>query len=462
MIIKKMVDKPVGRFISPAECAEIYRRAQTLSNGIGITAVGVEGRWTGNIRWGRNEIVSCGDVRNNSITVSRNINGAGAAAITSDSSDRSLAWTIAKAERYLQFTPERADSNFPRQGLEPYKEPKLWYDTTFNLLSQERAAIVDSLIAPAESEGMVAAGYIEVSGNGRSITIPKSDPIFLRYTQAQLSVTVRDPKGWGSGWAGVDWNDWKRIDGTKLTAIALDKCLRSRNPVAIEPGRYNVVLEPQAVHDISSKCFNWLMLSRLYAESDRSNSPYAGMVNRTSKIGLKIFDERINITHDPMDENCSFPPVFNFGAVYNRAVWVENGVLKDLAYDRWYGIQNLGLNSGLPSSSAYSMSGGTMSVEEMIERTERGLIVTRFSGVTEVDRRSLLHTGYTRDGLWLIERGKISKPAKNMRFTESPLHTLNNIVELGVPQRVFSPDAPAVVPAIMSRDFSFTATIEAI
>lgn len=455
-------DKPAGRFISSAECAEIYARAKALSKGKGSTAIAVNGSWTGNIRWGRNEIVSCGDVRSNSISISRSINGAGATASTSDSSDKSLAWTIAKAERFLQFMPERSDSSFPSQGLEAYKEPKLWYDATFSLLSEERAQIVSSLIGPAEREGMVAAGYIEVSGSGRSITVPEASPIFLRYTQAQLSVTVRDPKGLGSGWAGVDWNDWKRIDGVQLTAIALDKCIRSRNPVGIEPGRYNVVLEPQAVHDIVSKCFAGMILSRAYAEADRSNSPYAGMTNGNSKIGLRIVDERINVTHDPMDENCSFPPVVGFGSVLNRAVWIENGTLKNLAYDRRYAIQMLGLNSGLPNSSAYSMSGGTMSVNEMIERTERGLIVTRFSNVVEVDRRSLLHTGYTRDGLWLIERGKISKPVKNMRFTESPFHTLNNVVELGVPQRVFSPGAPAVVPAIMSRDFSFTATIEAI
>lgn len=455
-------EKPDGRFISPTECAEIYKRAQALSNGLGNTAIAVNGSWTGNIRWGRNEIISCGDVRRNIITVLRNINGAQAISGASDYSHKSLAWAIAKAERFLQFKPESASASFPEQGLEPYKEPRLWFDATFNLLPEERATIVNSLIEPAESEGMLAAGYIQVSGSGRSIRVPDAEPIFIRYTEAQLSVTVRDPKGLGSGWAGVDWNDWKKIDGNRLTAVALEKCLKSRNPSAVEPGRYNVVLEPQAAHDIVSPCFDRRTLMRFWAEGDRKDSPYAGTAQRTSKIGLRIFDERISVALDPMNENCSFVPVFDFGTVYNRAVWIENGFLKNLSYDRRYAIRRLGLNSGLPSNSSYSMSGGEMSVYEMIERTERGLLVTRFSHLEIVDNRSLLFTGYTRDGLWLIERGKISKPVKNMRFTESPFHTLNNVVELGIPQRVFSPGSPAVVPAIMSRDFSFTATVDAI
>lgn len=459
---QKQDDKPTGRFISPDECSDIFHRVQKFTRGGGRTFLNIEGSWTGNIRWGRNEIISCGDVRDNRISVWRNINGASAVARTSNMSDTSLAWATAKAERFLQRNPQKPDDDFERQLGESFQVPKIWYDSTFNLLAKDRADIADSLIKPAEQEGMFAAGYIQVSGHGLSITRHQEDPVFIRYTQAQLSVTVRDPKGMGSGWAGVDWNNWHQIDGKKLTAIAIDKCLRSRNPVAIEPGRYNVILEPQAVHDIAVTCFNRRVLSRIGAEHERQPSPYSGITPGSSKIGLRIFDERITVSHDPMDESCSFPPISGGGDVYNKVNWVENGVLKDLEYNRSYAIELLGLNRGLPSSNAYSMSGGTISIGEMTERMERGLLVTRFSGVTEIDFKSLLHSGYTRDGLWLVEKGKISKPVKNMRFTESPLHTFNNIIELGVPQRVFSPEAPAVVPPVMSKDFSFTATIEAI
>ncbi len=455
-------DKPVGRFMSVPECANVVKRLLLMTNGKGYTSVAIGAVWMGNIRWGRNEIISCGDVRDNVVNVLRTINGARSGAQTSELSDKALGWAVTKAERLLQFEPEKPEDVLVSSYIEPYQVPKIWFDSSFNLLADERAEIVDSLVKPAEKEGLVASGYIQVSGEGRSVDLHDIDPIYIRQTKAQLSVTVRDPKGLGSGWAGVDWNDWSQIGGTRLTQIAIDKCLKSRNPVGIEPGRYNVVLEPQAVHDLCGICFAAHIIPRGYAELKNRPSPYSGVVAGTSKIGLKLFDERISVVMDPMDPNCSLSPVIGMGEVLNRAIWVEKGVLINLSYNRDYGIKLLGINSGLPSTGSYSMSGGTTSIEDMISRTERGLLVTRFSNVNEVDRRSLLLSGYTRDGLWLIERGKISKPVKNMRFTESPFHTLNNIVELGVPQRVFSPNIPAVVPAIMSTDFSFTATVEAI
>jgi predicted Zn-dependent protease len=98
----------------------------------------------------------------------------------------------------------------------------------------------------------------------------------------------------------------------------------------------------------------------------------------------------------------------------------------------------------------------------MIQTTKRGLLVTRFSGVQAIDDKSVLYTGYTRDGLWLVENGKISKPVKNFRFTESPLFAFNQVEQLGVPQRVFHPEAPIVVPPAKVRDFSFTSLADAV
>jgi predicted Zn-dependent protease len=114
------------------------------------------------------------------------------------------------------------------------------------------------------------------------------------------------------------------------------------------------------------------------------------------------------------------------------------------------------------------MSGGDTSVDEMIATTKRGLLVTRFSNLRGLDGTSLLSTGLTRDGLWLVENGKISKAVKNFRFTESPLFMLNSIEQLGVPVRVFRPTGtggeltPGIVPPLKVRDFSFTSAIDAI
>jgi predicted Zn-dependent protease len=122
------------------------------------------------------------------------------------------------------------------------------------------------------------------------------------------------------------------------------------------------------------------------------------------------------------------------------------------------------------------MQGGTSSTEAMIASTKRGFLVTRLSGMNLVDRGSLLVSGVTRDGLWLIEDGKVVKPVRNFRFIESPLVALNNIEDIGQAERVFHPLpismfvgftphmilSQVIVPSIKVRDFSFTSTIDAI
>lgn len=127
---------------------------------------------------------------------------------------------------------------------------------------------------------------------------------------------------------------------------------------------------------------------------------------------------------------------------------------------------------GLPNSGAFrvSVTGPTVTVDEMIATTTRGILVTRFDSPMELNWTSQLYRGYTRDGLWLIEHGKISHPIKNLAFTESPLFILNNVDQVGTPQRVyhatigdaFDVPQPRIAPALKARDFSFTALTDAV
>jgi predicted Zn-dependent protease len=481
----------VSRFLSQAECAALAKRAAQFAVGGGETGIDIESTWTGNIRYAKNEITICADIRNNHVGVKRDIRGALGFLICNQIDDSGLEAAIHRAERILQFRDENGGTIFeehylppPREPLqtieqqrsfiaqedqraamqslvqteEPYSKPHIFFDATYNLGMEQRAQAVVPLIASAKAAGLVAAGYIEVSAHGRAVMDTWGRSLYYPYTQAQYSVTVRDPKGTGSGWAGVDWNDWTRIDTKALSSIAMDKCIQSRNPVAVEPGRYTVILEPQAVCDLCAILI-W-QLDRVLAEG--GSGPFSGSTKGTSKLGQRVIDDRISISADPMDPDLGFPPFSQNGNVYHATTWIDHGVLKELAYFRPYAIRELGKNVGLPNSGAFRMSGGTATIDEMIATTKRGLRVTRFSNIACIDANSLLCTGYTRDGLWLIENGKISKPVKNFRFTESPMFMLNNVEELGVPQRVFHPAAPAIVPPIKARDFSFTSLSEAV
>jgi len=188
------------------------------------------------------------------------------------------------------------------------------------------------------------------------------------------------------------------------------------------------------------------------------------------------------VSADPMDPELGFPPFDvtdnpsdGFINVFHPVTWIKNGVLQELSYDRFYAAACLGTGHGIGSTGAFRMDGigEPTTVEEMIATTKRGLMVTCFSQMSLEDSKSTLMRGYTRNGLWLIENGKISKSVKNMAITESILFALNNIEQIGAPQRVFHPPkevnwgaedlpAPVVVPPLKIRDFSFTALIDAI
>lgn len=289
------------------------------------------------------------------------------------------------------------------------------------------------------------------------------------YTQAQCSATVRHPKGVGSGWAGLSSYDWSSIDGMVLVQRAVEKCEASINPVAIEPGRYTAILEPQAVSEMTDMLIDSLN-NRGRNEGQSVNTwslewdPSLSL--RRTKLGLKVVDERISISHDPRHPELGVLPEPGLAPIE----WIKNGVLSSLSYDREYALAYLIENEGKLWRPSYAMVGGETSMDEMIATTKRGLIVTRFWKVGLMDPLSILCTGVTRDGLWLVENGKITKAVKNFRFMESPLFMLNQVVQIGPAVRVFRPVknpydgevTPAIVPALKVNDFSFTSLIDAV
>ena len=490
------------RFLSEADCHDIAQRLARYAVGGGTTDVFIVSRWTGNVRWARNRITTSGEDRDNQVTVRRQIRGASTynCVIFNDVSDAALVAATRRAERLTHDDREVFDYDLgtrPGSPLryrdEPVTVPRLFFESTYQLDAGARAGAARQLMQAATAAGMLAAGYIEVSATSVAYITSWGYARYYQYTWAQYSNTVRDPKGVGSGWAGVDWPDWSKIDGDKLSAIALDKCLKSRNPVAVEPGRYTTILEPQAVCDFVSpwgfkrEWKDGIENSKggAWHKSDRDPPPYGRpeFLKYMDQVGFarfgeRVIDERLTLSSDPLDPELSFP-IYNRSPnthdleVYHPVTWIERGILKNLVYTRDYATENLGKDVGLPASGAFrmSVSGQTSSIDEMIETTKRGLLVTRFDRIDQAG--DLIYRGYTRDGLWLIENGKISKAVKNLVFVESILFALNNVEQVGVPQRCFHPGQggylawlenpqPVIAPALKIRDFSFTALSAAI
>jgi hypothetical protein len=436
-----------------------------MAKGGGETRLNFDSNWLGFTRWGRNRVSVSGDRNNNTLTIGRSLNSEGQFLTLNTVDDDVLHMAMQYLEQMiLQYRREYVDHfQEPPFDTRDYLHPTLWFDRTVALDGGPRAQVVQPMLASVGQAGMVSAGYLAVRSAGVAVDRPALKMrLYYPATEAQLSLTVRDPQGTGSGWAGVNWNDWSRVDVTTLSAIALHKCVTSRNPVAVEPGRYTTILEPQAVYDLVHKIMDFLSWPATLANPGYPF--YDRAVTIKTKIGQQLLDPRLTFRADPMDPDLGFVPFDSNGEPYRPAVWFERGVLTHLAYDRRFAV-NQGLGDvGLLNSGCFRLegSGPTTTVADMISTTKRGILVTRFSDITLIDSSSLLLSGYTRDGLWLIENGKIAKPIKNFQFTGSPLFSLNNVDQIGVPQRVFCPGFAVMVPALKVRDFSFTALSDAV
>jgi predicted Zn-dependent protease len=185
---------------------------------------------------------------------------------------------------------------------------------------------------------------------------------------------------------------------------------------------------------------------------------------RKTKLGEQVFDSRLSVRSDPLDPALGTLPFTFDGDPYVPVTWVEHGVLTTLAYNSGYAHGTLLEPAGKPWSGAFRVDGSEppVSIEEMIATTKRGLWVTRFWDIQGGDYATEQCTGLTRDGLWLIENGKVSHPVQNFRFTESPMFAFNNVEQIGTPVPVFNPECPAVMPAVKVRDFSFIALVDAV
>lgn len=443
------------RYMTRADCEALFQRVQRLSTGGGDTAVSIDSRWTGNLRWARNRVSSSGDTSDHSVRITRMIRGARGDVSTNKFDDESLRLALQTAERLIQFYTENPDAS-PLPGEQKYLSPQLWSDATYNLSALARSNTAHTLTEPVVAKQLVAAGYLQTGVNTRSIYSSTGMNAYYAAAQAEYSTTVRNAKGTGSGWAGVTKQDWSTIDATGITATALKKCVDSTDPRAIEPGRYTLIMEPQAVHNLF--VFVIYSLDRYAAENFHT---VFTLRPGQSKIGMKVFDERLTVGTDPMDPEAGYIPFDYEGYPYRAVKWVENGILKELSYNRQYALSQLGHGVPLPNPNSYRMSGGDTSLDEMIASTERGLLVTRFGDVNTLDSASLLSTGVSRDGLWLVEKGKIKFPVKNLRFTDSPMFAFNNIDQLGKPQRVYN-WSPVIVPPVKVRDFNFSSMSDAV
>lgn len=453
---------PTPALLSRAEAKSLADRVLAMAKA-DETQVSISSQWQGNTRFAGGEITTSGESTDTTVTVTSTIGKRRASANTNVLDDASLRRTVDLAERLAKLAPEDPET-MPALGPQAYASVNAFIDATAGLGPERRAAAARLVIQRAAAVGAAAgevfvAGYLEVNGGTRAIANSKGLFAYHRSTDVSLSNTVRTPDRTGSGWASAGARDWSALDAGAIAERAARKAVASRNPQAIEPGAYTVVLEPQAVADLIP-----LLGGAFNARSaDENRSPFSKAGGGT-RIGEKIADERVTIYSDPADPDLLAAPFDSEGLPVKRQVWVENGILKNLTYSRFWaqkkGVPPTGGGGafgGFPGG--LKMVGGTKSTDELIAGTQRGILITHFFYIRALDPRTVLLTGLTRDGTFLIENGKITRSLKNFRWNESPLFMLAKIDEIGRAERTA---AGQVMPAIRARDFHFTSISEAV
>src|SRR6266567_218631 len=380
-------------------------------------------------------------------------------AATNELDDAALKRAAEQAEQLARISP--VDKEYlPTLGPQTYKPTGGYVEQTVNLSLAARAETINRIIRSCEKEGLIGAGFHAANGAASGFATKNGNFHYQRSSLVSLSVTARTPDGGSSGYFLRNHFDIAKLDAARIGREAIHKALSSRNPRTLEPGIYPVILEAQAADDLIR--FNFDARS-----ADEGRSPYSAPGGKT-KVGQRIFDERISIDSDPWHPELPGSPAAQDGIPAQKVYFLRNGVLENLQYSRYWAKEKNQEPTPGPVNSILESSAPPVSVAEMIQAAPRGLLVSRFWYIRLVDPRTALFTGLTRDGVWYIEDGKIRYPVRNFRFNQSLLELLasGNVEFIAAAERVSGSESQgrsaALTPALKVKQFHFSSQSEAV
>lgn len=420
----------------------------------------VNGSEGGNVRFARNTATTAGISSGVNVAITASFGKRSGTVTTTRFDDDSLLRAVRNAEEIARLSPENPEA-MPVLGPQSFMPSAAYFDDVATASADWRATSVETAIALSRKEDVVSAGFVETQAAMQAVASSEGMFAHDRYTAAAYNLTARTPDGSGSGWASKSFNDLRLLDPAKLASAAIEKATRTKAPMAIEPGKYTVVLEPAAMADLLALT----VFSGDARQADEGRS-YFSKKGGGNRIGDQILDEKVQIYSDPAH---ALAPTVTFdsnGLPMSKNVWVEKGVLKDLFYSRFWANKMGKRPTAGPANLI--MDGGTATMDELVAGVERGVLVTRFWYIRPLDPQTILLTGLTRDGLFLIERGKMTRPVKNMRWNESPIVAFNNIDAMTPADRVVSGEGiggagfSVVCPAARIREFTFSSSSDAV
>jgi PmbA protein len=375
-------------------------------------------------------------------------------ATTNDLSETSLSRLVERALTAAQHQPEDPDlpdlpGPLPSEAVPSYSE------ATAASSPEQRARMVAPICRLAYEAGLKASGACSVETT--EVGVANSRGVLRHELRSQSNVLTVVMDDEGSGYAEMSARDVDTIDAEALGREAVDKAVRSRGAIRREPGEYPVVLEQYAVGE---------MLLYLAYMGFGALALQEGTSFLRGRLGHRLVDRRISIFDDARDP-AGLPASFDYeGMPTQRVDLIAKGVGVGVVYDTKTAKRHSRRSTGhaLPAPSTFgpfashlAMAAGDTPKADLAKGIERGLWVTRFNYVNVVKSDQAVLTGLTKDGTFLIEHGEVTRPVKNLRFTQSVLDTWNSLGALSAESRLLEGWGGAVrAPAMRLGRFRFT------
>ena len=336
------------------------------------------------------------------------------------------------------------------------------FSTNINHLTpSSKVKMIQDIFTLAKGKGCVASGAFSNGEVELAVANSLGVEAYQRYSDLFFHLIVKD--GESTGYASFVSRNPYQLDVESLAKEAIGKASRGE-PIQIEPGEYEVILEPYAVNELLS-FLGYLGFHALAVQEERSFF--------CNEFDKKIVGEKVTIYDDGLDpEGLQVP--FDFEGIPKKKVtFFEKGVVREVTYDSFTagregksstGHGLIAPNTAGPIPINLFMKGGDSSLEAMIRSVRKGVYVTRFHYTNVVEPMKAVITGMTRDGTFLIEEGEIKRPIKNLRFTESILKALSRVSDISKDRKVCSEGTVysrrfvtgTVAPAIKVDGFNFS------
>ena len=344
-------------------------------------------------------------------------------------------------------------------ALGPQKYPVLSNFDPFTSSARGDVMIphVKAILEHAHSKQLTAAGFVQRSASAMAVGNKAGLFGYHTLTDSSLTNTMRTAGGSSSGWASQSSVSLKDMDGEKVGRASAEKCTRGAGTrKKLDPGKYTVILEPAAVSDLIG-----YLGGNFGARDAEQGQSFLSKQGGGTHLGEKMFPEYITLRSDPFNTTLAASPWGPSLLPNARMAWIEKGVVKNFYYDRYWASK--AGKDPTPGTDNLTLDGQDYTLEDLIKSTDKGLLITRFWYIRTLQPQTLQVTGLTRDGVFLVENGKVTDPVTNYRWNESPVRVLQNTKKLTRPVRSQGAEAgSSIAPAIVATEFNLASVSDAV